>query len=131
MDTPTTRERFAALRRKTDRTRNIWMAGAVLPGLLYFLLPPLLVRKGFYSALGPNISFWLGMSFLGLMLVILLGPIRMLSRKAGLSCPKCAHLFEHASFEIVMATRRCGGCGELILKDEGARDAEHRVGADA
>jgi hypothetical protein len=99
------------------------MAAAVLPGLLYFLLPTLLGRKDFYSALGKNTSFWLGMAFLGLMLVVLLGPVRVVSRKAGLSCPNCAHLFEHASFEIVMATRHCGGCGELILKDEVARDA--------
>jgi len=99
------------------------MAAAILPALLYFLLPTLLGRKDFYSALGQNTSFWLGMSFLGLMLAVLLGPVRVLSRMSGLSCPKCAHLFEHASFEIVMATRRCGGCGELVLKDEVARDA--------
>jgi hypothetical protein len=101
----------------------VWLAAAIVPLALLAFVPSFLGRKDLFPNLSNTESIWLYAGALAWVFAILLGPYRGVAKKAGLDCPKCGHRFERTSLEIVMATRRCGACGEVILKDEVARDA--------
>jgi hypothetical protein len=123
VERPTNRQELASRSRSAERREYVWLAAAVAPAALLVLLPGIFGRKELFPNLSNSAGMWLYFGALAWIFAILLGPYRLVSKRAGLDCPKCGHRFERASLEIVMATRHCGGCGELVLKDEVARDA--------
>jgi hypothetical protein len=123
MDVSTTREDLRARSRKAERLEYAWLAAAIVPAFLTVMLPELLGRKELFPNLDKVAQIALMFAPLAWIFFVLLGPYRWVHKKVGLLCPKCAHRFERTSFEIVMATGHCGGCGERIVSEVGGRGA--------
>ena len=118
MDTPTTRQDLANRNRLATRTEYMWLALAVTPALLFFVLPDILGREELFPNLSKTTKMWLAFGGLAWIFGIIFGPYRWTARKLGLRCSRCGHRFVLMSFEVLITTGRCGGCGERILTDE-------------
>jgi hypothetical protein len=123
MDALVTREDLRTRSRKAERLEYAWLAAAILPALLTVALPDLLERKDLFPDLDKISQIVLMFAPLAWIFFVLLGPYRWVHKKVGLLCPKCSHRFERTSFEIVMATGKCGGCGQQIVKENAVRGA--------
>ena len=112
------RDELAARYRVAKRREYIAFALALIPGVGYLVLLELHGVKGLFPELNKQSQGWFALGFMVWMFVVMLiGTSRWTWRRAGLTCPHCGHQFRGTSFEVVMASGNCGGCGRRILSD--------------
>jgi hypothetical protein len=92
---------------------------AVLPLFVIMLLPEWLGRKELFPNL-PGKTGVIPPAFGLLWMFTFIVVAKLGWKKVGLRCSSCGHAFVgDASFEVVIATGRCGGCGKQAVQDSG------------
>jgi hypothetical protein len=117
VDFPTTRQDLDARLRKAKWLGGVRLVVALAPGLIYISLPKVLGRPDLWPTPSDGARIWVALAFLAWAVASIFGADPWAFRKAGLICMRCGHLFGRGSFEAVMTTGRCDGCGALVLKD--------------
>lgn len=110
-----TRAELAELRRLGRRRQWKVMLIAVAPAVLY-LFPAFLPEGSWSWGLSERADIVVGSVNLVWMFYFFFKADQAW-KDVGLSCKICKHVFKHQSYEVVMATGRCGGCGARILSD--------------
>jgi hypothetical protein len=95
---------------KRDRAATLWGL-APLGGIL--------LCSYFEKQLGLEIKpiFWIAAILLGTAWYVFWSQRshKTLAREEGLLCHNCGHAFTGSSFEVTMASGRCGGCGSEVV----------------
>jgi hypothetical protein len=115
MSEPIAREELAERLAVAKRRKWIVLLVALLPGVIY-LTPVIISGEPFYWGVTPRgdkIICWTSIAW---GVCVLISASRAVWKKAGLSCPRCGEIFWDKSYEVVVATGNCGGCGTTIVQ---------------
>jgi hypothetical protein len=123
MGVAVTREILTELNRIAKRRERLVLLVAFGPPAIYLFGPLLFGRKVLIPGLSAPMDDLLTVIVGAWMFGVMFWPYRAVRRELGLCCPNCGHIFERTSFEVVVTTGRCGGCGQQIVSEGCNRDA--------
>jgi hypothetical protein len=107
------RAELADLRRQGRRRQLAIMLVAIGPAVVYLL--PAFLPKGTWSWGTSSLADTLICGILIFWMFYFFFRADRSWKDVGLSCASCGHVLVGASYEVVMATGRCGGCGAQVL----------------
>jgi DNA-directed RNA polymerase subunit RPC12/RpoP len=116
MDFPVSREEFLLRHRVGRRQGYLWLLAGLVPCLVYWA-PLFIWKRDLIPGLSSTASTILFTCVLVWMLAVALYYQQVILKKLGLSCSDCGKKYIGQSYEIVMASGRCGGCGKKVLND--------------
>lgn len=111
-----TRQEFASLGQAARKAQRLWTLGALLPFATY-VLPLVLWKRPLFPDLSPELDAVLFWGSAAWFIAVLMYFEKVVLKALGIVCQGCGHKFRAESFEITMASGRCGRCGRQALNE--------------
>jgi hypothetical protein len=110
------REEFRARRRRAIASQYLILAVVAVPMIAIIVAREAVGPEELFPFLQGKARAIPYAAALGFFFVGLIWPYSRVWKRAGLVCDACGHAFaSDVSFQVVISTGCCGGCGKLVL----------------